>query len=209
MNTELAAKAIKVLGPLSLVSLLGVVIGGSAWLSPFYWHPVMMTVGYVILMSHGVLTATIAVNTMGDQRLQLLKKHMLVQILANLCVVGGLVAIYQNKELHGKQHFTTPHAKMGLFALGLSFYSPILGIFSFRSLGLSTCLPNAAINRLKSSHRVVGSLTIVTGLLTALYGVYLHLPGYPQYLVLLTLLVATAVHIYFIVVKNQKMPVLP
>eukprot|EP01064_Diplonema_japonicum_P006818 TRINITY_DN14646_c0_g2_i1.p1 TRINITY_DN14646_c0_g2~~TRINITY_DN14646_c0_g2_i1.p1 ORF type:complete len:231 (+),score=34.21 TRINITY_DN14646_c0_g2_i1:66-695(+) len=204
MNSTTATTLASVMGPLSILSMIAILVGSSQFVTPYYWHPVLMTFGYVVMMSHGVLTATRAVMLpAGEQRLQLLKKHMLIQIFANLSVIGGLVAIYQNKELKGKQHFSTPHAKFGLFTMGISFYSPLMGIFGFRFLGLTSYLSDTIVTKVKSAHRVTGSLTVIAGIMTAAYGVYLHLTGYAQYLLLITLAGAAATHAYVAVVKNQ------
>ena len=163
----------------SFLALLAVVAGVWHAPSPFCWHPILMTLGYAVLMTQGILTGVQARQLpAGEARVQLLKQHMLVQILANLSVLAGLAAIYRNKEILGKPHFVTSHAQMGVGVVLLTaVVAPLLGVLGFRSLGVGRSLSDAAVQRLKSFHRIVGRFVHLCGLVTAAYGVFVFMTG--------------------------------
>merc|ERR1712086_512082 len=88
-------------------------------------------------MSQGVLLSSRAVALHpGPERLLLLKKHAVVQTLACLAILGGFYAIYKNKEVHGKPHFTSYHSKLGVVTLAATFLAPLTGALGFKYLGL-------------------------------------------------------------------------
>ena len=57
------------------------------------------------------------------------------------CVIIGFAVIYRNKSIHHKAHFTSRHGQLGLATFLLATLSPLLGAFSFKSLGLINVLP--------------------------------------------------------------------
>lgn len=56
---------------------------------------------------------------------------------------------------NGKQHFTSLHGKVGNINTWLAVATPVGGIFSFRKLGLITCLPEPWHPFIKWLHRCV------------------------------------------------------
>lgn len=59
------------------------------------------------------------------------------------------------QDLKGKQHFTSLHGKVGLVTFLLALASPLLGVLSFRRLGLIQKFPQDWHPRLKWLHRLV------------------------------------------------------
>lgn len=60
------------------------------------------------------------------------------------------------QNLKGKQHFTSLHGKVGVVTLALALASPLLGVCSFRRLGVIQKFPEPWQPRLKWLHRLVG-----------------------------------------------------
>lgn len=128
--------------------------------SRFGWHPTMMAAAYAFAMAQGVHLATDATKLPpGSQRLQQLIVHAWTMAAAIGCAGLGAYAIYSNKTLHGKPHFVTLHAKVGLATLCLSIVAPLLGVVSFKKLGIYEKLPVALQAQSKWFHRNVGKIT--------------------------------------------------
>lgn len=121
----------------------------------FAWHPTFMSVGYLIFMCEGISLAYRARDVDGSLRVGLLSKHLWTQVAAIVCVSLGFAAIYINKNIHGKSHFTSLHGKMGLVTYILSLTAVGLGVSSFRKLGLIQALPSTLHPFVKWIHRLV------------------------------------------------------
>lgn len=93
----------------------------------FSWHPLAMVVSFIGLALNGALLKKIGGydNTVNHGKLM------------NLGVVVGLFGwyvIYSNKELYGKPHLTTPHAKLGVVVM--------LGYLGLGAVGLLALHPD-------------------------------------------------------------------
>lgn len=110
--------------------------------SLFSWHPLFMSLGFILFMTEGVMSAvTLRGIPPGHQRVLAIQSHALMQLRSLVCVIIGFAVIYRNKAIHSKPHFVSSHAKVGLATLILAVIMPILGAVSFKSLGLLTLLP--------------------------------------------------------------------
>ena len=63
--------------------------------------------------------------------------------------------------MHGKAHFTSWHAKVGLTVFILSIVAPLGGIVSFRKFGLLQRLPEKLQPQVKGAHRAVSQLSLL------------------------------------------------
>ncbi len=130
----------------------------------FPWHPLLMAVGYLGFMAEGILSAHRFRTMDGAPRAAAIANHSLVQGAAAGCALAGFAAIYANKALHGKPHFSTLHGKCGALALITAVGAPALGAVSFRALGLLGRLPPAAQPTVKWAHRLLGAVAWALGL---------------------------------------------
>lgn len=121
----------------------------------FAWHPIFMSIGYLIFMCEGISIAYRARDVDGNSRVGLLSKHFWTQVAAIVCVSLGFAAIYINKHIHGKSHFTSLHGKMGLVTYILSLAAVVLGVSSFKKLGFIQALPRTLHPLFKWIHRLV------------------------------------------------------
>lgn len=94
----------------------------------FTYHPSAMSVAFGLLMTLGVVSALkMRALGPGPERVKAIWAHAATQIFALSFAVGGFVAIYRNKSIQGKPHFTTTHGQVGLLAMVLAVLSPIVG----------------------------------------------------------------------------------
>jgi hypothetical protein len=63
----------------------------------FSWHPVCITLGFVGLMSEGILLGTAFRSLDGPERVQAIIRHALMQLAACITIAIGFWAIYRNK----------------------------------------------------------------------------------------------------------------
>lgn len=63
----------------------------------FPWHPALMTVGFLGLMTEGMVMAFKFRPLEGGPRVQAIQRHGWIQGGAMLCIVLGFYAIYANK----------------------------------------------------------------------------------------------------------------
>ncbi|KAK3269487.1 hypothetical protein CYMTET_22078 [Cymbomonas tetramitiformis] len=139
----------------------------------FGYHTTLMSAGYILCMGEGVLLASKAVVLpAGEDRLRLLKKHMYLQVAAWAAIVGGFYAIYHNKDIHGKPHFTSYHSWLGVLTLITTFLTPVTGALGFKYLGLMNYLPPGSGDVVKAIHRKQGSVVYFGSLFVILLGLY-------------------------------------
>lgn len=132
----------------------------------FTYHPTCMSMGFGLLMTLGV-GAGLKLRALGPgaERVRALWVHAATQTLALFLALGGFVAIYRNKAIHGKPHFTTTHGKLGLLTIVLTVLSPTIGAVAFKRLGLLDAVPEQARPLVKAVHRRLGLFTWCAGAL--------------------------------------------
>lgn len=138
----------------------------------FAWHPLLMVLGYLGFMTEGILAAYKFRNLDGTPRVLAIQNHGWIQLASSTCVGLGLYIIYRNKAINGKLHFSSLHGKVGAIVLILTAAAPVLGISSFKKLGLITKFPERWQPQIKWLHR---ALSIFTWML-ALVAMQLDLP---------------------------------
>ncbi|KAK9811079.1 hypothetical protein WJX73_000548 [Symbiochloris irregularis] len=79
----------------------------------------------------------------------------------------GLGAIEISKFMKGKRHFHSWHAIIGFVAVMLTYVAALGGGFSFKKLGLLTNLPTPWHGPVKFTHRWLGMITWLLGLVAA------------------------------------------
>ena len=119
--------------------------------------PYQTAIAFGLLMTWGVYASlkTRAIGP-GPERLDAIWTHAGLQTFAVAFAIGGFVAIYRNKTIHGKEHFTTTHGQVGLLTMVLTVLSPVIGGAAFARLGLLARLPEPMRPAVKWVHRKVG-----------------------------------------------------
>ena len=109
----------------------------------------------VTLLDHKIYDAPY-LCMQGKQRKKFLKYHLALQMLATAAIAGGFYAIYSNKVIANKAHFTSSHAKLSLVVLVASLLVQIGGVFSFfglpKALKKHTALVNKTHKMVRNTH---------------------------------------------------------
>jgi Eukaryotic cytochrome b561 len=131
------------------------------WKDPFSYHPFFMTIGFVGCMGIGAVTKKLGGYTNT-------KLHGIFASVGFFCSVGGFYAIYKNKNLWERPHFTSIHGKMGL-ALLLATIPAMLagGVFLHPDWGIDKT--NKTYRKI---HKQFSRSIIAAAWLTAIYGFY-------------------------------------
>lgn len=131
------------------------------WKSPFSWHPFLMTAGMV-----GSLGISAVTKKMGGYTNT--KMHGVLASLGFVLSLGGFYAIYHNKNLYEKPHFTSTHGKIGL-AIMISMVGPLLagGVFLHPDFGVDNT--NKLIRKI---HKILSRIIIAMAWGNCIYGLY-------------------------------------
>lgn len=94
----------------------------------FSIHPLGLTAGFLVT---GVLGTAIVSSGWAKRAIPRRKNRMLahgiLQALSTVGIIGGTLAIYMNKEAHGKAHMTTLHGIVGYGTVALWAANGALG----------------------------------------------------------------------------------
>lgn len=99
------------------------------------------------------------------------KYHLYCQVAGIICAFIGFIAIYVNKNLYGKNHFTSYHGLSGLLVMIVVAFVGIGGSLTYYSFSLRTYVRPVV---LKIFHSGGGILTLIAGGLTVILGLYSH-----------------------------------
>jgi hypothetical protein len=143
------------------------------WKSPFSWHPFLMTMGMTGSMGIAAVTKKLGGYTNT-------KLHGMLASFGYLLALGGLYAIYHNKNLWNKEHFTSVHGKIGI-ALMVSMLGPLLA-------GAVALHPDFGIDKtnktIRKIHKVFSRILMAVAWGNSLYGLYGMRKEHPQELLL-------------------------
>ena len=90
------------------------------WRNPFSYHPFLMITGMVGCAGVSVVTKKLGGYTNT-------KIHAALAVASVVLSLGGFYAIYSNKELYERPHFTSLHGKMGLGLIYMYLFQAIAG----------------------------------------------------------------------------------
>lgn len=131
------------------------------WKSPFSWHPFLMMVGMVGCMGTAALTKKLGGYTNT-------KNHGLLANLGLLLSFGGLYAIYRNKNLWGRDHWVTMHAKAGLAVILAALGAGMVGgVFLHPDFGM-----DKTNKTVRLAHKTFSRTVLMAAWMTAFYGFY-------------------------------------
>ena len=143
------------------------------WKSPFSWHPFLMTTGMTGSMGIAAVTKKLGGYTNT-------KIHGMLASFGYVLALGGLAAIYHNKNLWGKAHFTSTHGKIGIAVMGCTL-APLLA-------GAVALHPDFGIDKtnktIRKIHKVFSRILMAIAWGNSLYGLYGLRKEHPQELLL-------------------------
>ncbi|XP_044257916.1 transmembrane reductase CYB561D2 [Tribolium madens] len=89
----------------------------------FTWHPLLLSVGWMFLMTEAILSLSKENLFTGTLPKGIrVRLHWIFQTIACILITIGFVVVYINKDYLNKQHFMTWHGLLGL--IGLIFCIP-------------------------------------------------------------------------------------
>lgn len=95
----------------------------------FSWHPTLMTIGFALLMAQAIVIFSPESSLLqGSDRGSKVQLHWILNLFSIVAAAGGFGAIYLNKEVAGKSHFTSWHGKFGLAACVGSLLAALGGV---------------------------------------------------------------------------------
>ncbi|XP_057656524.1 transmembrane reductase CYB561D2-like [Diorhabda carinulata] len=138
----------------------------------FTWHPFLLSLGWMFLMTEGVLFIS-KENPVG-RRLKLdrtlkLRYHWIAIVISMILVAIGFIIAVKTKNDRGKEHFKSLHAIFGLIAVLGCIPSAINGTTSLFDVELKQYIKpslNTAI------HVASGSVVVTFGGLSLIMSVY-------------------------------------
>lgn len=138
----------------------------------FTWHPLLLSIGWMLLLTEGVLFIS-KENPIG-RRLRLnhtlkLRYHWIAVTISLVLVAIGFIVIIINKNNKNKEHFKTWHAIFGLIALIGCVPAVLNGIAALFDVELKNYI-KPALN--KAIHVASGKLSVIFGGLALILGVY-------------------------------------
>lgn len=143
------------------------------WKSPFSWHPFLMTTGMTGSMGIAAITKKLGGYTNT-------KLHGMLASFGYLLALGGLFAIYHNKNLWGKSHFTSYHGKIGITVMTCTL-APLLA-------GAIALHPDFGIDKtnktIRKVHKVFSRTLMAIAWGNSLYGLYGMRKAHPEELLL-------------------------
>ncbi|CAO3583740.1 unnamed protein product [Absidia cylindrospora] len=131
-------------------------------LSVFSLHPFFMTM-FIIFLTEGI--ATLQPTHTKNEKYQGLKRHAIIQLVAFLFGLFGFSAIFYNKVLSNKSHFTSGHGKLGVSVILYLISQLLFGLVCAYVPGLSP-----AVKKLWKYHRLTGYIFLSLVWVTAVFG---------------------------------------
>ncbi|KAM9409957.1 transmembrane reductase CYB561D2 [Pholidichthys leucotaenia] len=135
--------------------------------SLFSWHPFLMSLAFSLFMTEAILL--FSPHASPIKKLSHKTKgqiHKVLQGLCMSCAVLGLAAIFYNKSLNGKPHFSSWHGRLGLLTVCVVVAQSLAALpLSFPSLAKGWSLA-----KLKYYHAVSGLVVYLLGSASLLLG---------------------------------------
>ncbi|KAF5300505.1 hypothetical protein FQA39_LY02304 [Lamprigera yunnana] len=136
----------------------------------FTWHPVLLSLGWVLLMGEGILIFAPGNRlTTALSHKTKVKLHWIIQSISLGSGVIGFIVIYINKDLHNKPHFHSWHGILGLISTVLFIPVGMSGIIALYSFNFRDYIHPITT---KLIHRICGVATFVAGGVTILLSLY-------------------------------------
>eukprot|EP00041_Stephanoeca_diplocostata_P031612 m.988955 g.988955 ORF g.988955 m.988955 type:complete len:685 (-) comp23994_c0_seq4:5375-7429(-) len=130
------------------------------------YHPVLMTVGVVVLLTEGVLAAPTAKTDPTDSRAKLM--HGLVQFLALVVMAAGLACVVSDRAVRrqdtGAMHLTSAHAWLGVVVACLLVGQLLAAVYVY------TYANFRVRHGFAPYHRLFGLITYFTALAAVMTG---------------------------------------
>ncbi len=159
-----------------VVHLLSVAFTGFVfWLSVpgsnlFSWHPTCMAVAFITLVLQAIVIFSPESSLFqSSPRTDKVQLHWILHAFGLASAAFGFFAVYVNKEVNGRAHFTSWHGKMGLVTFGGAFGVALGGLCAKYGQSLRRFIRPAS---LKLYHATGGMLIFVCAMSTVCLACY-------------------------------------
>ncbi|KAK9881013.1 hypothetical protein WA026_014356 [Henosepilachna vigintioctopunctata] len=136
----------------------------------FTWHPILLSVGWMVFSTEGILTLNKNNNILKKltepNRILL---HWILQTIALISITLGFLIALKSKNDKNKSHFKTWHALFGLLGVIFAILSGLNGISALYSNALKN-LYSPKLN--KFIHVLSGTLAYLFGGISGILSVY-------------------------------------
>ncbi|XP_010901140.2 cytochrome b ascorbate-dependent protein 3 isoform X2 [Esox lucius] len=143
--------------------------GGFAWDGSslqFNWHPVLMVTGLVVLYGNGAVLYRVPL-TWGQNKLPWKLLHAGVMLLALICSVLGLCAVFDFHNANKTQNLYSLHSWIGICTTALFTLQWVLGLAGF----LLPCSPMSFRKLLKPAHVWMGGSILILSVVSCISGI--------------------------------------
>ncbi|XP_076285673.1 transmembrane reductase CYB561D2 [Lasioglossum baleicum] len=131
-------------------------------------HVTLCTVGYVLLMSEGIIwLAGDNVLTRPISRRVRSHVHWVLQVLGLVCILAGVIVMYQAKEKNKRGHFKSVHAILGLTSVVIMIVLAVCGYPVLVAVKLRKLIKPVII---KCTHNFLGIACLVLGMAAQILG---------------------------------------
>ena len=136
----------------------------------FSWHPTCMAVGYVLLVLQAVMVfsreSSLFPNAGRSEKQTL---HAILNGFGFVSILFGAAAVYLNKEVNSRKHFTTWHGRFGLATVIFTVGAMVGGIVNKNSQSFKGLIRPAKI---RIYHATAGMLVFVLAMTTVVLATY-------------------------------------
>eukprot|EP00730_Choanoeca_flexa_P012747 TRINITY_DN4578_c0_g1_i1.p1 TRINITY_DN4578_c0_g1~~TRINITY_DN4578_c0_g1_i1.p1 ORF type:complete len:226 (+),score=49.99 TRINITY_DN4578_c0_g1_i1:84-680(+) len=122
----------------------------------FPWHPTLMAIGLLTVMTYGILVFSKQDKTSHKDKVW---THFLCNATAAALTAGGFAAIYINKNLRGKEHYTSYHGQVGLITTIMVVSQALVSSTMLYPAWLIKQIGTKNYNTFKKMHRLGGTAT--------------------------------------------------
>ncbi|XP_071208685.1 lysosomal membrane ascorbate-dependent ferrireductase CYB561A3 isoform X1 [Salvelinus alpinus] len=143
--------------------------GGFAWdgsALQFNWHPVLMVTGLVVLYGNGAVLYRIPL-TWGQNKLPWKLLHAGVMLLALLCSILGLCAVFDFHNTNNTPNLYSLHSWIGICTTALFTTQWVMGLAGF----LLPCSPMSFRKLLKPAHVWMGGCILILSIVSCISGI--------------------------------------
>lgn len=127
---------------------------------------------WILFLTQGILSLLVENSvTKYVSHKNKVRLHWILQVTASLCVYSGFLIVFINKIIKNKDHFSTWHAKFGLFTILCIFLTSLGGVLALYNVKMKQFI-KPILN--KTCHAIFGVNTFIFGNLTIMLGFYSH-----------------------------------
>ena len=137
----------------------------------FQWHPILMALGYTVLMVEGISAGKMISRSRAvEERKAWKSTHMWLLTASTLCILGGFTAIFVNKVNNKREHFLSWHGTLGAVTVFVTLTQAVLGYALFYSVPAKLGMSLGAMAQMRTLHYILAFLAAAMGVASMCFG---------------------------------------